>query len=178
MEQSFVVRVKKEGAMFILTVPWDVRAIWAALTVTTRVYVVFLLLITGVTVYISCQAIFCIGRLRESFSTDEVTSGRSPSKIQKRVESLRQLHLLSFFLFGMVFTNELFALVRGLKHSSMSLSAAIDVCEPILALGFVVLGVISSLHIFQWIVATVAGIRHSSVEHLSSVETDPFGHSR
>ena len=141
--------------MFILTVPWDVRAIWSVLTPTAKFYVLCLLMAALATTYFLGQAIFRIRRLRKSVaSMDAAIAGRCATGVKGRIENLRQMHLLLFFLFGMLFANEMFALVRAIEHSSMSLSAArIDICEPITALAFFVFAVLLFLHIFQWIVA-------------------------
>jgi hypothetical protein len=141
--------------MLILTVPWDVRAIWSVLTPTAKFYVLCLLLAAVATTYFLGQAIFRIRRLRTSVAPmDAEIAELRATEVKGRIENLRQLHLLLFFMFGMFFANEMFALVRAIEHSSMSLSAArIDICEPITALAFFVFGVLLFLHIFQWIVA-------------------------
>jgi hypothetical protein len=141
--------------MLILTVPWDVRAIWSVLTPTAKFYVLCLLLAVVATTYSLGQAIFRIRRLRTSVAPmDAEIAELRATEVKGRIENLRQLHLLLFFMFGMFFANEMFALVRAIEHSSMSLSAArIDICEPITALAFFVFGVLLFLHIFQWIVA-------------------------
>jgi len=70
------------------------------------------------------------------------------------IETLRQFHTLLFFLFGIVFANEVFATLRAIEYSSMSLSAArIDVFEPVTAFALFVFAVLAFLHAFQWIVA-------------------------
>jgi hypothetical protein len=50
--------------MFILTVPWDVRAIWSVLTPTAKFYVLCLLMPAVATTYFLGQAIFRIRWLR------------------------------------------------------------------------------------------------------------------
>jgi len=70
------------------------------------------------------------------------------------IENLRQLHTLFFFLFGIVFANEIFAILRAIGYSSMSLSALrIGVFEPIIAFAFLVFAVLTFLHALQWVVA-------------------------
>jgi len=142
--------------MLILTVPWDVRAILSVLTPTAKFYLLCLLLAVVATAYYLGQAMFRIRRLSNSVaSVDALIARRCVTEVKGRIENLRQLHLLLFFLFGMFFANEMFALIRAIEHSSMSLSAArMDICEPITALAFFVFGVLLFLHIFQWIVAT------------------------
>ena len=155
--EQYLATRRQRDAMFILTVRWDVRAIWSVLTPTARFYVLCLLLAAVATTYFLGQSIFRMRRLLNGVtSIDAAIAGRCATKVKGRIENLRQLHLLLFFLFGMIFANEMFALVRAIEHSSMSLSAArIDICEPITALAFFVFGVLLFLHILQWIVATL-----------------------
>jgi hypothetical protein len=143
--------------MFILTVHWDIRAVWSVLTPTAKFYAFCLLLAAVATTYYLGQAIFRLRRLRKGVaSIDTAIAARCATEVKGRIENLCQLHQLMFFLFGMIFANEMFALVRAIEDSSMSLSAArIDICEPITALAFFVFGVLLFLHILQWIVATM-----------------------
>jgi hypothetical protein len=69
-------------------------------------------------------------------------------------ESLRQFHTLLLLLFGVCCANEVFATLRAIQSSSMSLSAArIDVFEPVAAFAFLVFVVLIFLHILQWTAA-------------------------
>jgi hypothetical protein len=75
-------------------------------------------------------------------------------EMTRAVGTLRQFHAFLFLLFGICSANEVFATLRAIQYSSMSLSAAkIDVFEPITALAFVVFSVLLFLHVFQWAVA-------------------------
>jgi hypothetical protein len=77
---------------------------------------------------------------------------KSTLGIAQSTETVRQLHLLLLLLFGVTLANEVFATLRGIRYSSMSLSVArIDVFEPCAAFSFVVFGVLVLLHAFQWI---------------------------
>jgi hypothetical protein len=70
-------------------------------------------------------------------------AGRCAAEVKKRIKNLRRLHLLVRFLFGMFLANEMFALVREIENSAMSLSAAsIDICEAIAVLARFVFGVL------------------------------------
>jgi hypothetical protein len=65
------------------------------------------------------------------------------------IETVRQLHLLLLFLFGATLANEVFGTLPGIRYASMSLSGArIDVFELPAAFSFVVLGVLTLVHIF------------------------------
>lgn len=140
---------------FILTVHWDIRLVWAVLTVTAKFYVVGLLVAAAHTTYFLVQTVSGIRRLqKDDTSIDAAPGKRRLAEMTRGIENLRQLHILLFFLFGMFFANEMFALIRAIEYSSMSLSAAsIDIFEPVAAFAFFVFGVLALLHVFQWIVA-------------------------
>jgi hypothetical protein len=71
-----------------------------------------------------------------------------------QIENLRQFHTLLFLLFGVCCANEVFATLRGIKYSSMSLSApTIEVFEPVVAFAFFVFVVLMFMHALQWTVA-------------------------
>jgi hypothetical protein len=138
--------------MFILTVHWDVRLLWAVLTITAKFYILFLL---AATVYSTCSlariAISSRRLLKHAAST-----GVSLRLIEmtRAVETLRQFHTFLFLLFGICCASEVFATLRTIQYSSMSLSAArIDVFEPVTAFAFFVFVVLLFLHVFQWAVA-------------------------
>jgi hypothetical protein len=68
--------------------------------------------------------------------------------------NLRQFHVLLLFLFGIVCTNEIFAALRGIRLSLMSLSAdTINIFEPVVAFAFCVSVGLTFLHVAQWIMA-------------------------
>jgi hypothetical protein len=141
--------------MYILSVDWDLRSLWTALTLTGKFYVLCLLAATAYTTYFLVQTVSRLHSLQKKGSS---LIDAQPAKFRllgmtRGVENLRQFHLLLFFLFGMFFANEMFATLRGIEYSSMSLSAAkIDVFEPSVAFAFFVFAVLSLLHAFQWIV--------------------------
>jgi hypothetical protein len=138
--------------MFILTVHWDMRLLWAVLTITAKFYIFFLL---AATVYSTSSLALITIRLRRLLRHG-ASADMSLRLIEmtKRVESLRQFHTLLFLLFGLCCANEVFATLRTIQYSSMSLSAAkIDVFEPVTAFAFLVFVVLTFLHAFQWAVA-------------------------
>jgi hypothetical protein len=138
--------------MLILTVHWDMRLMWAVLTITAKFYILFLL---AATVYsASCLALVAV-RLRRLL-THRASTDMSLNIVEmtKRVESLRQFYTLLFLLFGLCCANEVFATLRTIQYSSMSLSAAkMDVFEPVTAFTFLVFVALTFLHAFQWAVA-------------------------
>jgi hypothetical protein len=93
--------------------------------------------------------------LQKETSIEAAFVKRRQFEITRRIETLRQFHALLFLLFGIVFANEMFATLRAIEYSSMSLSAArIDVFEPLTAFAFFVFVVLVFLHSFQWIVGS------------------------
>jgi hypothetical protein len=65
------------------------------------------------------------------------------------LKTLRQFHTFLFLFFGICCANEVFATLRAIQYSSMSLSAAgIDVFEPVVAFAFFVFVVLLFLHVF------------------------------
>jgi len=141
--------------MFILTVHWDLRLLWAVLTVTARFYVLCLLAAAAYTTYFLARTVPRLRRLQKGVATtDRASVKRRLIEMTRGIETLRQFHTLLFFLFGIVFANEVFATLRAIEYSSMSLSAArIDVFEPVTAFALFVFAVLAFLHAFQWIVA-------------------------
>jgi hypothetical protein len=76
--------------MFILTVHWDVRLLWATLTVTAKFFILFLF---AATVYSTCSLARVAIRLRRllkhAVSTDV---SRSLTEMTRAVRTLRQFH--------------------------------------------------------------------------------------
>lgn len=130
--------------MFILSVPWDFRALWAILTLTAKLYVLCLLAGAGYTTY----ALVRTG-LRLSKTHTQLRNAAN------KLETLRQLQMTLFLLFGVCFANEVFATLRTSQHSAMSLSAVrIDALfEPLTAFAFVVFAVFLFLHSLHWAVS-------------------------
>jgi hypothetical protein len=140
--------------MFILTVHWDLRLLWASLTVTAKFYIICLLGTAACTTYFLARTMYHLRRLQKESSIEAASVRRRQFEITRRIETLRQLHTLLFLLFGVVFANEMFATLRAIEYSSMSLSAArIDVFEPLTAFAFFAFVVLVFLQTFHWIVA-------------------------
>jgi len=143
--------------MFILTVHWDFRLLWAVLTITAKLYV--LCLLTSASAGYSTFSLARIPSnlrqiLKRASLTDKDELKFRLSRLTLKIQTLRQFHALLFFLFGICCANEVFATLRSIQYSSMSLSAArIDVFEPVVAFGFFVFVVLLFLHAFQWAVA-------------------------
>ncbi|SRR6266436_1670172 len=115
--------------MSILSVLWDPRAIWAALSFVARSYLVFLLIPI---IYMTVTLI-----------------------TRRQTTQFRQFHYLCLLFFGVCLSNECFGLLRSLRFSTASLSAlSIESFEPTVAFSFVVLAVLSFLHLLQWFVSS------------------------
>jgi len=141
--------------MLILKVHWDLQLLWAVLTITAKVYAVLLFIGAAYSTYsLVCIASRVHRFVKLSSSTDESENRHRLSEMAARLQTLRQFHALLFFLFGVCCANEVFATLRSIRYSAMSLSAAtINVFEPVTAFAFVVFAVLLFLHAFQWAVA-------------------------
>ncbi len=141
--------------MFILTMHWDLRSLWAVLTVTAHLYI---LCLTVAAVYSTGSLVRIAFRLRllsKNAATDVSDVRSRLFEMGSGIEALRQFHTLLFLLFGVCCANEVVALLRAIQYSSVSLSAVrMDVFEPVAAFAFFVLAVLLLLHVFQWAVAT------------------------
>jgi hypothetical protein len=141
--------------MYILTVPWDLRSLWAIFTVTAKLHIVCLLAATVYTVFFLARTLFRLHRApKHAASVDATRVKTRLFETTKGIDNLRQFHTLLFLLSGVSCANEMFATLRTVRYSSMSLSAArIDVFEPVVALAFFVFSLLALLYGFQWTVA-------------------------
>jgi hypothetical protein len=140
--------------MFILTMHWDLRALFAGLTITARLYVFSLVAAAAYSTYTSASMVFRFYRVSKNLVTDDNDVRTRLPEMASSVETLRQFHTLLFLMFGVCCANEAFAILRAIQYSSASLSAArMDIFEPVTAFAFFVFAVLLVLHIFQWAVA-------------------------
>jgi len=141
--------------MFILTVHWNLRMVWAGLTVTAKFYGFCFLAAAVYTAYSLARTEYHLRHLRKDVApTDPMLVRFRLSEMTRGVETLHQFQILLFLLFGVVCTNEIFATLRAIQYSSISLSAArVEVFEPVTAFAFCVFTMLVFLHAFQWIVA-------------------------
>jgi hypothetical protein len=154
-ERNIIFRCLNSSYMFILTVHWDLRLLWAVLTITAKLYI--LCLLTGATysTYSLARIALWLGQIAKHLSSTDKTDLRVRlNEMKAKVQTSRQLHTFLFLLFGICCANEVFATLRAIQYSSMSLSAArIDVFEPVTAFAFFVFVVLLFLHVVQWAVA-------------------------
>ena len=141
--------------MLILTAHWDWQLLWTTLTITAKLYIVFLSIGAAYSTYFLVCIASCVRRfVKRSSSTNESEKRPRLREMAARLQTLRQFHVLIFFLFGVCCANEAFATLESIRYSSMSLSAArITVFEPVTAFAFVVLAVLLFLHAVEWAAA-------------------------
>jgi hypothetical protein len=155
--------------MLILTIHWDVRAIWSALTVTARLYFICLVAGSACSTYSFARIGWNLRQMRKRLiSTDKNEAMVRLRQMARKARTLQQLHTLLFLLFGVCSANEVFAGLRAIQNSLVSLSAlGIDEFGPFVAFAFVVFTILSILHMLWWAAdyglqsATAEADRHS-----------------
>ncbi len=152
--------------MFILTVHWDLRMLWAGLTVTAKFYIFCLVAAAGYSTVLLVRTTSRFHRLsKDGVPLDSPRVRHHLIEMTKGIENLCQFHTLLFFLFGVFLTNEMYAAVRAIQDSRMSLSAlGFEVFGPVIAFSFCTLVTFVILHVFQWIVA--ARLQSYSIDNL------------
>jgi hypothetical protein len=156
--------------MYILSVHWDLVAMWAMLSLPGKFYLACLLASVVYTSYLLTRTLVRLhGLNKETIPIGAELRRLTLPGIESGIETVRQLHLLLLFLFGATLANEVFGTLRGIRYASMSLSGArVDVFEPCASFSFIVFGVLTLLHIFQWIASVQS--RRSIVGVLASVD--------
>src|SRR3979409_639572 len=97
LEQNVLLRCLQNSPMFILTVPWDLRSLWAVLTITANAYMLCLLVGSVYATYSLARIGFRLRQvLRNVASTDDNYASRPLIKISEQIENLRQFHTLLF----------------------------------------------------------------------------------
>jgi hypothetical protein len=154
-ERNTILRCLTNSDMFILSVPWDFRSLWAVLTLTAKLYAFCLFAGAAYSTYSLARVAFGLRQIVKHSSLTEKNSARVRlNKMAARVQASRQLHTMLFLLFGICCANEVFTTLRTSQHSSMSLSAVrIEVFEPVTAYAFFVFAVLLALYSFQWAIA-------------------------
>ncbi len=117
--------------MFILTGHWDVRLFWGVLPVTAKFYLFFLLMAAAYTIYFLTRTLSRLHRLPQGAPTGNETRLRLRLiELTNGMENLRKFHTLLFLLFGVFFTDEMFATLQSIRLSAASLSGArMDIFE-------------------------------------------------
>jgi hypothetical protein len=140
--------------MFIFTVNWDFRGLWAGSSLTVRIYILVLVLAAVYSLYASVRMELCLRRV-----SNKPTSGSNDVQerlfvISNRIENLRQMHVFLFLLFGLCWATEGVLILRSILIASVSLSAPTMAVFGSAALFAVfVFAVLLVLHLVQWAVA-------------------------
>src|SRR5262249_34273814 len=108
--------------MYILTVPWDLRALWSVMTVTAKFYLVCLFMSAAYSMYSLGRVEWRCRQSRKRVTPTDANESRLRQKLDFRAQSLGQLHTLLLLAFGVCCANEAFAGLRAMRYSSMSLS--------------------------------------------------------
>jgi hypothetical protein len=138
-------------AMYILTVPWDLRALWSVTSISAKLYLVCLFLVAAYTIVCLAKAIYYLRTLPLRESSD---AQLFRATLAARMRHLRQIHFLFLLIFGAFFASEFFGIIRAIRYSSASLSAVgMEIFEPAAGFAFVVFAVLSFLHAIQWFVS-------------------------
>ncbi len=134
----------------ILSVQWDMRSLWAIMPQVAHLYLLALL---GVVVFVLVTSVRILWAIRSW----EPGSRHSHvfAKLPLRICFLRQLLVLTFLLFGVTLSNEVFGSLRTVRLSHLSLSAYSlqEALEAPTAFAFVVCATLVFLHALQWYVS-------------------------
>jgi hypothetical protein len=162
--------------MSILTMQWDLRALWAVITVSAKLYLVCLFLMAVYTIIHLVKVTYYLGtlRCRESADAELIRPTLVP-----RMRHLRQIHFLFLLIFGACFASEFFGIIRTIQYATVSLSAAkMEIFEPAAAFAFVVFVTLSFLHALQWFVSSRVDRAIMSDASKSAVRPDAMAHFR
>jgi hypothetical protein len=162
--------------MSILTVQWDLRALWAVITVSAKLYLVCLFLMALYTIIHLVRVMYYLRTLRRRESTD--TPLFRPTLVA-RMRHLRQIHFLFLLIFGAFFASEFFGIFRAIQYSMVSLSGAtMEIFEPAVAFAFVVFVALSFLHALQWFVSSWVDRAIRSDASKNAIRPDVLAHFR
>jgi hypothetical protein len=132
----------------------DVWGLWLIISLAGKVYICYLLTAVAYATVFHIRTLLRLYDLQKADAPDESGADRSRlASMWRGIENMRQLQLLLLLVFGIALANEVLATLRGIRYSSMSLSeASIEVFEPAATFAFVVFGILTFLHVSQWIV--------------------------
>jgi len=133
----------------------DILSMWLTVTLAGRLYMFFLL--SGV-VYATIFNVRTLLYLHDLGGEETATRARGDSRLARlsvRLDNLQQLHLLLLSLSAMAVADEVLHTLRAILYSSMSLAGAgFEAFVPCAMFALFVFGVLTFLHVFQWIVAS------------------------
>jgi hypothetical protein len=124
--------------MNLLLQKWDLRALWTALPLLSKLTLLFLLVVAGVTFISAFRSLLAHSRPRLSDS-------------QRSLDNLRQLHLFAFYFLGVCLADHFFATVNSIQMSRMSLQAAgCESFSPMAWFAFIGFLLLLFSHSVQW----------------------------
>ena len=133
----------------LFSVHWDLRAIWHILTVVAQLYLIGLFGTAAVMIVRIARTLWSLKQVRR-YSSQEVAT--TLARLASSMHSLRQFLALALLIFGVVLTNEIFASLRAVQFSFMSLSEyhLRKALEVPTAFAFFSLSIFACLHALQW----------------------------
>jgi hypothetical protein len=140
--------------VFILNLRWNFWEVWLVLTFTAKFYFLCLLGSAVYMNYLLVRTTLEFRRMRTGRAATDAPSARSRLiQLNRRIETVRQFNTLLFFLFGIIFANEILATLRAIQLSAMSLSGArLDIFVPLTLFALLVFAILAFLLGFQWVV--------------------------
>jgi hypothetical protein len=139
--------------MYILRVNWDLRALWAVTSLPMKMYLICLFIMSVYAVLRLTNTVLPL--YHETGMRDREAMQMHRDKVAFTVRHLCQLQYLFLLLFGACLANECFGMIRAIRYSVASLSAAsINIFEPLTGLAFIVLLTLGFLHSIQWLVVS------------------------
>ena len=137
----------------LFSVRWDLRAIWRILTVPAQIYLIGLFVTAAFAIVRSTRTLWSLRLVRCDAGQNATTT---LARLASRMRSLQQLLILALLVFGVVLANEVFASLRAVQLSYMSLSEyhLREALEAPTAFAFFSLSTFVCLHALQWFADT------------------------
>jgi hypothetical protein len=126
--------------MNLLSVDWDIRALWMMLPLLSKICLLFLLTFTLFTTKVTLTIILRVKNSQHlAWSTNCLAN-------------LRQFQTLAFYFFGVCLADHLFAAIKAIERSIMSLQAErIDPFGPMAWFAFIAFLTLLFSHSLQWL---------------------------
>ena len=125
--------------MNLLSVNWDIRALWMILPLLSKICLIFLFTSALFTIIVTLTSIL------------RVKSSEHLAGSTNHVANLRQFQTFAFYFFGACLADHLFAVIKTIERSTMSLQAeGIDAFGPMAWFAFVGFLTLLFSHSLQW----------------------------
>ena len=125
--------------MNLLSVNWDIRALWMILPLLSKICLTFLFTVALFTIIMILADIL------------GVNSSEHQARSGYRAANLRQLQTFAFYFFGACLADHLFAATKAIERSTMSLQAeGIDAFGPMAWFAFIGFLTLLFSHALQW----------------------------